>query len=590
MQVKDKEKTLVDCLLKSSLQTNEELKIKSLDLLLSLFSKNEGLIEFINRLILIQDGLETRIFSRVLETTKQLELSKEKYESSLTSSTLEFSEFERIINALMQEVTRTFKNRNEYSDILKSLNRKTEFYQILKMRLMKKFAQPTRLFQYLNHSIHIVELLIDILRLDRISPLGIVKMETSRQRSFAKFFDYLRITCSDNDLIKQSILLKMPTFFKLNLANTKFFNNYLFFLDEWIENSHNVLADINLVKQITTQILNFLNNSEDKTDPLCILALSIIRKLIITKKRVYKENQNLILSMIFSQKYENIFSNFFGDRLKIYFNEFDGKTRKFCDIRRANSLKISITHPKIRFLNHYFLAVNGCITEKNRFTENFCQNLYSTKALYEIIKIPHLEISIKHSITEYMLESFILTDISHKVSQVFIVENVLHHLTIEFDLGIKTLLDESEDDYEMCDVIIVDEMGCRRYQDVLENYLILLAKTFYNVVILDLPELSCKTFANKYSSFLNRVLKILKKTIDKFGNDLKDQFVGLIRAISQIRYLEHEGIVRAKEEALVIVQDQKLAKREMIADLFMNKVNTDFEDFSWEISENETRC
>ena len=62
-----------------------------------------------------------------------------------------------------------------------------------------------------------------------------------------------------------------------------------------------------------------------------------------------------------------------------------------------------------------------------------------------------------------MMESFILTDITPRISQIYIIENVLSCLLRELELGINTMLDQSEDFYNMCDVIIIEEGGCKPF-------------------------------------------------------------------------------------------------------------------------------
>lgn len=169
VRVKEEEHQLVNCLLASSLQKNEDLKIKSLDLLLSLFSKNEGLEKFIKRLILIENGEESKIFNSILENANKLEVSKEKFESNIAGQGSDLTDFKMILRDLTISIKVKFEKKNSYKDITDFLAKDQQNHtlkRILKVRLVKKLAKPTLLFQYLNHSLHIVELLIDILNIN----------------------------------------------------------------------------------------------------------------------------------------------------------------------------------------------------------------------------------------------------------------------------------------------------------------------------------------------------------------------------------------------------------------------------------------
>lgn len=126
VRVKEEEHQLVNCLLASSLQKNEDLKIKSLDLLLSLFSKNEGLEVFIKRLILIESGEESKIFSSILDNARKLELSKEKFESNIAGQGNDFSDFSTILRALTINVKQKFEKKNSYKDIIEFLEKSNQ--------------------------------------------------------------------------------------------------------------------------------------------------------------------------------------------------------------------------------------------------------------------------------------------------------------------------------------------------------------------------------------------------------------------------------------------------------------------------------
>jgi hypothetical protein len=65
--VKPEEERVVDCLVACSLENHEELKLKSLDLLLSLFSKNKHLEEFLGRLNLIYGEEDSMMFMDILK-------------------------------------------------------------------------------------------------------------------------------------------------------------------------------------------------------------------------------------------------------------------------------------------------------------------------------------------------------------------------------------------------------------------------------------------------------------------------------------------------------------------------------------------
>lgn len=159
-------------------------------------------------------------------------------------------------------------------------------------------------------------------------------------------------------------------------------------------------------------------------------------------------------------------------------SDFEKSGSGYSQVRPTEHHKIQILHPQLRFLNSFFKVVNASIKEKNSFTENFCQNLYNLKLLHKMLLNSQLDVSVKYSITNYIMESFILTDISPRISQIYIIEKVLSCLLRELESGINTMLDQSEDFYNMCDVVVVDESGCSAFQEILEDYLVLLSRFF----------------------------------------------------------------------------------------------------------------
>ena len=213
----------------------------------------------------------------------------------------------------------------------------------------------------------------------------LMEVQDEKNILFEMFFQYLRLTSMDNESVKQAIYNQLKAFLAIDLSKSEFYPSLLYFMEELISDNRELLTNEKIVRDFANEILSFILHEDDKFKPICIFALSILKKLIMCDGEVIKESQNIILSLIFSSKYECLFSEFFGSRLGSFILEFEEGAEKYTSLHSTEAHKICIVNPKLRFLNNFFLIVNASIADKNSFTENFCQNLYDLKLLHRIL-------------------------------------------------------------------------------------------------------------------------------------------------------------------------------------------------------------
>lgn len=104
-KITDEENKLIESLLESSYKDKHELKLESLNLLLSLFQKNKILHDYITKLILIKDGDESKLFEKVAQSAKTIEKCKATVERKLNQGSSQVLQFQPTISSLCREAT-----------------------------------------------------------------------------------------------------------------------------------------------------------------------------------------------------------------------------------------------------------------------------------------------------------------------------------------------------------------------------------------------------------------------------------------------------------------------------------------------------
>ena len=416
---------------------------------------------------------------------------------------------------------------------------------IIESNLRSKYAKTPLFFHYMNDSLNITSNVLFI------SCLGgnpyYEKKQNVRDIILKITFQYLEVLYCDNANLKASTLIQIFEILeKEETPKGDALISYLLFIREWITENTKLLEDVVMVSKICSLLLECLVSQNSKYNTATILIMEILPRLTKTKEKIFEENQNTVLSLLFSHKFCSAVRDINGTRMKKFFDDIETCS----DLFEVGKLTLQISKPQVRFVQFYLAALNACIEGCNSFTENFCQKLFTPSVLHHVLKMRGLSLEVKHAITDYILEAFLKTNLAQSFDTIYIIEEFMKDLIDEFDEGIKTLLDQSEDYAQMADVLIINEMMCVPFETVLEKYLAKISEFFETVVALELPEFCFESLSGKFEKNVRSILNILDPTLPKLSIDMRKKFATLAENISKISLL---GICdQEKKEAILL--------------------------------------
>jgi hypothetical protein len=533
VKVAKEDHSLLVFLLQNSAELDIPLKIKMLELLRSEFSKQSDLKKFMNRVVLIKSAKELSSFQVYSSIANNLSLNKDRLKAQACNNKPEFNELKAIFDKLKADSDKDLVEQCPVKDLVdEKLESSIDIflYKAVKSNLRKKYAKTSALYHYLNHSLDIYIQLFSIIDFGNTSRKY---NSTLRDDSLTEMLKYLEILSIGNHAFKSSTIDQVNLIIRDLPGTTDGQMHFLLFLRQWIFENEELLKDQALVKEYCTVLLDILQSQHGMGSSIAILVLDIIPLLTTLKEAPIIENQNIVLSLMFELKYSNCFSKIAGQKLSRFIEEHLKKRGGFSNIVTVGKTKLSISDPELRFIQFYLRALNSCTQGENAFTENFCQKLYSPSLLHFVLREKGLNVDIKHAIVEYILETYLKAEKIISEHSIYIFESLFEFLIVEFEVGIKTLLDQSEDYTDLQDVIIVQEHECDVYNHIVENYLFKLADIFETLVAMNIPELKFDNLAEIFQRNLDRILVLLDQNIAKMSISCRKRFSQLVINISK---------------------------------------------------------
>lgn len=205
---------MIDVLLESTLSPNEVLRMKSLNLLLDIFSKPEALQEFLEKLVLVSSEFEVEQLKLLMKSSLALDFAYLRLISSEREQVTQMIAIQKILSQNLKSAKDDLRSRNPYSEILNyfkitNKGRNKAMCGIITASLQKTHAKPSRTFQLLNQQLRIVSILVKVL--DFISDSGSYDQTLLKPRAKLKqkVIKYLTMVGMDNTQIKNEIFIQL---------------------------------------------------------------------------------------------------------------------------------------------------------------------------------------------------------------------------------------------------------------------------------------------------------------------------------------------------------------------------------------------
>ena len=150
----------------------------------------------------------------------------------------------------------------------------------------------------------------------RLVKLTFYELSHARDQKFVIYsltFDYLRFMCLGNGKVKAKVYEHIRSFFDSIDSNSELFMKFVYFFEEFIDNNEAFLLgnETLVAKYIDCIIAWIVRENEQNGQRVCIL-LSVLRKFTVLDNNSINQNQKLVMTSIFSQKYSSYFSLFKG--------------------------------------------------------------------------------------------------------------------------------------------------------------------------------------------------------------------------------------------------------------------------------------
>jgi len=461
VKVTKKERELMSFLMKKSVSSDMELKIKTLNLALEIFYKEDELQVFLSKMVLIKSSQEIELYESYSLIALQLDNKRDKMRMGLRRMDLERRErlramtkdrgtnsseakvnttleFLDILDKILEYPQYQLQSKCPYPFILKEIMRYTseqdrldeshdfsdDFKLIIQSNFRLEYARTTPIFHYINESLNISDNILFISGLGDSKPLPAVdeNLQKLRDPIFQRVLQYLEILLIDNCNLKSSCYQLLLEAIKNDaLFDGSNLISFLLMVRQHVTDNERLLEDPDNVRQVCSFLLDCLISQKQKYSPTTILIMDILPKLTRIREKILKENQNIVLSLLFSSRYCSAVRDVNGSKLEKFLQQFEHKSSYYqIDIK-----SVKVTIPEIRFVHFYLVALNACIVGCNSYTENFCQMLFSPRILHQVLKLRDIGHEVKEAVADFILETYLKTDIAQSADTIYIIEDLM---------------------------------------------------------------------------------------------------------------------------------------------------------------------
>lgn len=347
-------------------------------------------------------------------------------------------EFLSIVEAVLEFPQQLLRGRCPYPFILEELMKggaeqdpaepahdiDEDFKLIIKSNFRLEYARTPPIFHYINESLNISDNVLFISGLADSRPLPPADEPFCELRAmvFQRVLQYLEILLIDNSKLKSACYhLLLEAIQNPALLEGGNLINFLLMTRQHVTDNERLLEDPQQVGKVCSFLLDCLISQEEKYSPTTILILDILPKLTRVKEKILIENQNIVLSLLFSSRYCSAVRDINGGKLEKFLLQFERKSNYYqIDIK-----SVKVTIPQVRFVHFYLVALNACIVGCNSYTENFCQMLFSPRILHQVLKLRDIGHEVKEAVADFILETYLKTDIAQSADTIYIIEDLM---------------------------------------------------------------------------------------------------------------------------------------------------------------------
>jgi hypothetical protein len=331
------------------------------------------------------------------------------------------------MNLLMNEVSKNTVYRNPYQFLLEDEKLDINLRQVLYMRFLKVFAKPPSIFQNLNESLHMIDTVLEILSLDRLTFYDLAHSRDQKFVVYNLLFEYLRVMCMDNWRLKYHIFKALQPFIESIEANNSMFLKYMTFFEELVKDNKLILSNRQTVQTYVDCILTWVSQAEEEMDSYSSFLIGILPKLVVHEGEHIKENQQIVLSSIFSTRHANFFNQFKGHRLQIIIKTViaDDRTEYLTKEISKNEVRFIIPDGRIRFLASFVQSLLSCVEANNPLLERFCQNIFPLEFFETTISLKSLKLDLRLPLLNFLIELHVKSKHASKVTYNYFVDSLI---------------------------------------------------------------------------------------------------------------------------------------------------------------------
>lgn len=331
------------------------------------------------------------------------------------------------MNLLMNETAKNTVYRNQYHFLLEDETIDINLRQVLYMRFLKVFAKPPSIFQNLNESLHMIDTVLEILSIDRLTFYDLAHSRDQKFVVYNLLFEYLRVMCIDNWRVKYHIFKALQPFIESIETSNNMFLKYMAFFEELASDNMLILGNRKTVQTYVECILTWVSQTEETMDTYSSFLIGILPKLMVHEGVHIKENQQIVLSSIFSAKHASFLDQFKGQRLQIMIKTVirEDKTTYFSKDIDKTDTRFIVPDERIRFLAAFVQTLLACVEANNPLLERFCQNIFPLEFFESTISLKSLKLDLRLPLLNFLVELHVKSKHASKVTYNYFVDSLI---------------------------------------------------------------------------------------------------------------------------------------------------------------------
>lgn len=445
-----------------------------------------------------------------------------------------------MLNLLMSDMSKQIIAKNPFHFVLENEEVDNFLRHALYTRSLNEYARPPKIFQDLSVSLSLVSNLLEILRVDKLTYYDLSHSKDQKFVIYGLLFEFLRIVCIGNQKVKAQIYEEASHLIQSVESNCESFIKYLFFFEEFALDNPLVLNQPRLVHGYVESFLSLVLNSEDAFCAQSCFLLRMLPKLIKCGDQVFKENQQIVLSLIFDQRFGSVFGQLRGDKLQQFLKNFvpAPKNEVITEGGEPYKKEAVVNDSRIRFIGAYFHTLIACVEKTNPLLQRFCQNVYSLEFFQRIfgLRISNFEFNIP--LLRFLIELYLSDKEPSKISINFVIEEFLDDFLLNsFAEAVDGLIRLQDSAEEFVQVQLINEVGFTPMTEVYAQFIDCILSVIQRIISTELSDLSFSSFANKFNHIIQRFVEVTKDKVGALPSGLKSKCKALYIKLAENRNL-----------------------------------------------------